>query len=101
MNKVITENMDKIQNYCRAYKVKELYAFGSVITGDFNEQSDIDLLIKFDNLSIEEHTDNYFILYNLFQKTFNRKIDLITDKSLSNPYFIKSIEKNKQLLYAG
>jgi len=35
------------------------------------------------------------------ENIFNRKIDLITDKSLSNPFFIKSIEKTKQLLYAG
>lgn len=101
MNKIISENINKIIKYCKKYKVKELYAIGSVVTENFTAESDIDLLIKFDNITIEEYTDNYFTLHKLFEKIFNRKIDLITDKSLSNPFFIKSIEKTKQLLYAG
>ena len=101
MNRIITENIDKIKEYCKGYKVKELYAVGSVVSETFSENSDIDLLIKFKNISIEEYTDNYFTLHKLFRKIFNRKIDLITDKSLNNPFFIKSIEKSKQLLYAG
>jgi len=88
MNKIITENIDKIKEYCKKYKVKELYAVGSVVSDRFSENSDIDLLIKFDNISIEEYTDNYFILHKLFKKIFNRKIDLITEKSLNNPFFI-------------
>ena len=101
MNRIITENIEKIKEYCKEYNVKELYAVGSVVSDKFSEKSDIDLLIKFENISVEEYTDNYFILHKLFRKIFNRKIDLITDKSLSNPFFIKSIEKTKQLLYAG
>ena len=101
MNKILSENINKIVEYCKKYKVKELYAIGSVTTDNFTDESDVDLLIKFSNISIEEYTDNYFILHKLFEKTFDRKIDLITDRSLSNPYFIKSINKNKKLLYAG
>ncbi|MCF6366694.1 MAG: nucleotidyltransferase domain-containing protein [Bacteroidales bacterium] len=100
MNKLLSENINKIIEYCEKYKVEELYAIGSVTTEYFTDESDVDLLIKFSNITIEEYTDNYFILHKLFEKTFNRKIDLITYKSLSNPYFIKSINENKQLLYA-
>jgi len=35
------------------------------------------------------------------EQLFNRKIDLITEDSLSNPYFIKSLEKTKTELYAA
>lgn len=101
MNIIISENISKIKEYCKKYQVKELYAIGSVVAGDFTDDSDIDLLIKFEEITIQEYTDNYFILHKLFGKIFNRKIDLITDKSLSNPFFIKSIEKTKELLYAG
>ncbi len=100
MNKIIIKNIDKIKNYCKTYKVKELYVIGSATSDKFSEKSDIDLLIRFDNISIEEYTDNYFTLHKLFQNLFNRKVDLITDKSLSNPFFIQSIENTKKLLYA-
>ncbi len=99
MNKIITENIEKINEYCKRYNVKELYAIGSVVNDNFKDDSDIDLLIKFDELSIEEYTDNYFILHNLFQDIFKRKVDLVTDKSLNNPYFIKSIDRTKKILY--
>jgi len=101
MDKIITENINKIRRYCKRYKVKELYAVGSVVTENFTDDSDVDLLIKFEEISIDEYTDNYFILHELLEKIFKRKIDLITDRSLSNPFLINSIEKNKQLLYAG
>lgn len=83
------------------YGVKDMYIFGSVCTNQFNERSDIDFLISFGNLSIEQYTDNYFELYYRLQNLFRRKIDLLTDKSLSNPYFIESIEASKQLIYAS
>jgi len=100
MNTIITKNIDKIKEYCKTYKVKELYAVGSVVSDNFTDESDIDLLIEFEPISIDQYTDNYFILHKLFKKIFNREIDLITNKSLSNPFFIKSIENTKELLYA-
>ena len=101
MNSIITDNIDKIKQYCKAYKVKELYAIGSVLSDDFTDKSDIDLLIEFKPVSIDEYTDNYFILLKLFKEMFNREVDLITRNSLNNPFFIESIESSKHLLYAG
>jgi predicted nucleotidyltransferase len=78
-----------------------MYVFGSVCTDKFNDNSDIDILISFDNISIDKYTDNYFDLHYKLEDLFGRKIDLLTDKSLSNPYFIKELEQTKQLIYAA
>jgi predicted nucleotidyltransferase len=101
MNTIITEKINELKTLCRTYNVKVMYVFGSACTNRFNDRSDIDFLISFDNLSIEQYTDNYFELYYHLQSLFGRKIDLLTDKSLSNPYFIESIEASKQLIYAA
>ncbi len=101
MNKIISDKIQELSKLCNVYSVKKMYAFGSVCTDKFNDNSDIDLLISFDNLSIEQYTDNYFDLHYKLQDLFNRKIDLLTDKSLSNPYFIEGMEKTKQLIYAA
>jgi predicted nucleotidyltransferase len=101
MNRIISDRIDELKRLCNIYKVKSMYAFGSVCTDKFNDNSDIDLLISFDNLSIEQYTDNYFDLHYKLQNLFSRKIDLLTDNSLSNPYFIIGIEKTKQLIYAA
>ena len=100
MNKILLEKKDDLHNLCKMYKVKSMYAFGSVNTPHFSELSDIDLLIDFmPDLTAEEYTDAYFMLRAELSQLFNRKIDLVTQRSLSNPYFIADIEKNKLILY--
>ena len=101
MNKIITNKASEIIQLCISYNVKNLYAFGSVCNSNFNNLSDIDLLVAFDkSISIEKYTDNYFELHYQFEQLFNRKIDLITENSLSNPYLIQTINQSKQLIYA-
>ena len=78
-----------------------MYAFGSATTTDFNEASDIDLLISFKDIPFDQYTDNYFNLHEELERLFKRKVDLLTERALSNPYFIRSIENTKQLLYAA
>jgi predicted nucleotidyltransferase len=101
MNKLILNNIDTIKELCKKYEVKSMYLFGSSSKGEFRETSDIDILITFHDIPIDRYTDNYFELHYELEALFNRDIDLITEKSLSNPYLIKSIEETKQLLYAA
>ena len=39
---------------CKRHKVKKLFAFGSVLTSRFNEQSDIDLVVDFDKTNVDD-----------------------------------------------
>ena len=99
MNRILSDNIDKINALCATHHVSTLFAFGSVCTDNFNNNSDIDLLISFHPLDYGDYADNYFDLAEKFEQLFNRPIDLITDKSLSNPYFIDSVNRTKSLLY--
>jgi Predicted nucleotidyltransferases len=101
MNRIVLDKIDELKRLCNIYGVKSMYVFGSVCTDKFNDNSDIDILISFDNLSIDQYTDNYFDLHYKLQDLFGRKVDLLTERSLSNPYFIKSVEQTKQLIYAA
>ncbi len=101
MNKVIAIKQHQIQKLCEQFCVKELYLFGSGTTDNFNEQSDIDLLVAFKSLSPEEYAECYFNLHYALESLFGRQIDLLTVNSLSNPFFIKNINEQKELLYAA
>ena len=101
MNKIINEKLDELKALCKNYNVKTMHVFGSVCSAKFNDQSDIDFLISFENMPFDQYTDNYFDLHYKLQDLFSRNIDLLTDKSLSNPYFIQNINENKQLIYAS
>ena len=51
--RLIELNMQHIITLCREYKVKALYAFGSILTSRFNEESDVDLAVSFDKENIK------------------------------------------------
>lgn len=101
MNPIFQNKIDEIRKICQDYNVRDLYSFGSVNKPTFNENSDIDLLISFKDISIEEYTNNYFDLHYKFEELFHRPVDLVTLNSLSNPYFIQSVDQTKILIYAG
>mgnify|MGYP005845689577 FL=1 len=101
MQQLIKDKLEDLKKLCQDYDLKTMYIFGSVCTNEFNDESDIDLLISFKEISMEKYTDNYFELHYKLEALFNRKIDLLTENSLSNPYFIAEIEDTKQLLYAA
>ena len=98
---MIEQQLEKLRDLCFEHKVEKLHVFGSAVSEEFNEHSDIDILIKFKDLSHEEYTDMYFSLHEKLEALFNRKVDLLTERSLSNPYFIANIERTKLLLYAA
>ena len=99
MNRLIKDNIDHIKTLCLVYKVKSLFAFGSICSDKFNEKSDVDLLISFQSIDYGDYADTYFELADKFENLFHRPVDLVTEKSLSNPYFIDSVNKSKTLIY--
>jgi uncharacterized protein len=100
MNAILDDKKDDLIRLCQQLSIKRLYAFGSVVSGDFRDDSDIDFLISFsDNLSHEEYADNYFALHYKLRELFNREIDIVTERTLSNPYFIESVNETKSLIY--
>lgn len=102
MNSIIQGQLGKIRALCKQYKVKSLYSFGSVNTPEFTDKSDIDLLIDFEaGISVEDYTDNYFSLREKFAQLFKRDVDLVTRRSLSNPFFIREVEQSKHLIYGS
>ncbi|MCL4482500.1 MAG: nucleotidyltransferase domain-containing protein [Bacteroidetes bacterium] len=87
---------------CQKHKVKYLYAFGSSVTDRFDyDKSDIDLLVEIDDADPLERGEKLISLWDTFENFFHRKVDLLTDSSIRNPYLRKSIDATKILIYDG
>lgn len=89
----------EITKLCESHKVKSLYAFGSVLTDNFNNESDIDLIVDFSNIAVEDYADNYFDFKFSLQEMLKRPIDLLEEKAIKNPYFRQSVNQQRQLVY--
>lgn len=98
----IREKYTDFVELCRAHKVDKIYAFGSSITNQFDpKSSDIDVVVKVD---IDDPADRGEALLSLWDKLeafFNRKVDLLTEDSIRNPYLKNSIDRTKKLIYDG
>ncbi len=99
MNAILQNNLKQIEAACKTHNVKSLFAFGSVCSDKFTELSDIDLLVSFHPMDYGEYADNYFDMAEKMEEVFQRSVDLVTENSLSNPYFIKSVNESKIQLY--
>jgi len=96
----LQQKLPEVQRLFKEHKIKRAYAFGSVVTDKFNDESDVDFLISFeDNLDPLVSGENYWSLLETFQDLFKRDVDLVTERSLRNPYFIERLNETKQLIY--
>lgn len=97
---LIKERHDDFVVLCRLHRVDKIYAFGSSITDHFDpSKSDIDLVVKVD---IDDPVDRGEALLSLWDKLealFKRKVDLLTDDSIKNPYLKANINRTKKLIY--
>jgi predicted nucleotidyltransferase len=98
----ILKKANDFNSLCHSHKVKSLYAFGSSTNNSFNsENSDIDLLVEIEDLDPIERGEKLMSFWDLLERFFNRKVDLLTESSLRNPFLKKSIDSTKILIYDG
>jgi len=99
----IEENYESLKSLCKKHRVKRFEVFGSVLTGEgFDpENSDLDFLVEFLPLQPGEHADAYFGLLEALQDLFNRHVDLVMPRAIKNPYFLESINKSREVIYAA
>ncbi len=96
---LIAININKLTLLCRQHKVKELYIFGSILTDGFNDLSDIDFLVQFNDIDITDYFDNYMDFKEKLEDLFGRQIDLLENQAIRNPIFRKVLDREKRLVY--
>lgn len=100
IEKQILNQRAALDEIFKKHKIEKAYVFGSVLNDNFNDESDIDFLIQFEkNLSPSEKGTLWWDLHDSLRELFNREIDLLTENSLKNPYFIEEVNQTKTLIY--
>jgi predicted nucleotidyltransferase len=91
--------IDQIKELCKQNKVKTLFAFGSVIRDDFNANSDIDLVVDFEEKDPFIYSDLYLNLKSKLEDLLKRQVDLLEDRAIKNRFFRQQLESTKVPLY--
>lgn len=96
----VKSKLPNLIDILKSHRVERAYAFGSVCTPDFNKDSDVDLLIAFEEgIDPIEYGDLYWSLDEKLPALLDRPVDILTERQLRNPYFIKVMNKTKTPLY--
>jgi predicted nucleotidyltransferase len=102
MNVIIQNYLQEIITACKEHHVDSISVFGSAAKGTMHEESDVDFLVEFsNNLDVLDYAENYFSLLDRLEKILNKKVDLVSNKSLKNPILIQEILHSKVQLYAA
>lgn len=86
--------------FCRKWRIKEFALFGSVLRDDFRPDSDIDVLVTFED-------DAGWSLWDLvdiqdeLKALFGREVDLVEKRALRNPFRKREILSTHEVIYAA
>lgn len=98
----LIENGDYFKQLCIDHDLKYMYAFGSATKDTFNMlSSDIDLVVELNESDPVVRGEKLLSLWDKLELIFTRKVDLLTESSIKNPYLKTNIERNKILIYDG
>ena len=98
---LITEHLPEIRQLAKQNQVARLELFGSAVHNGLTEASDLDFLVVFLPLAVQVHGENYFALKHGLEDLLGKPVDLLELETIENPYFLKSIESERTLLYAA
>ena len=89
----------RIAGFCRLYGVRELSLFGSAIRSDFGPESDVDVLVEFQP-EVQPSLFRIVDMQDELSKVFGRRVDLVTQRSLSR-HLRDEVLLNREVLYAA
>ena len=95
----IENHRDHLRRLCEEHKVEKMYLFGSALNEKFSDKSDVDFLVRFKSIDLEDYYDNYINFKENLERLLGRDIDLVEEQTLKNPVLIKSISLSKELLF--
>ena len=101
MHPDIESRMAEITAACRKHRAARLEIFGSAARGaDFDPAtSDADFLVEFLPPVFPGISDRYFGLIDDLESVLGRRVDLITERRIANPYFREAVNQSRELVY--
>jgi predicted nucleotidyltransferase len=97
---IIDAQRSELESLCRKHRVRRLGVFGSAADGTFDPaRSDIDFLVDFFPFKPGTAFDTYFGLLDDLQTLFGRKVDLVDEDSIRNPFVLRRVNESRRLIY--
>jgi uncharacterized protein len=90
---------DKITEFCRKWKIREFAIFGSAVGDDLRPDSDVDVLVVFQD-NAEWSLFDLMSAEEELKQIFGREVDLVEKKAIRNPFRRHHILSHREVIYA-
>jgi hypothetical protein len=92
----------EIAALCEVYGVERLELFGSAVGASFDEEtSDLDFVVRFTDQARRQsgYADRYLDFAQALEERLDREVDLVTERSIQNPFFRRSVDASRRVIY--
>jgi|ERR1051325_251332 predicted nucleotidyltransferase len=98
---LVQRKRPELVQLCHKFGVQNLALFGSAAAGAFDpQQSDLDFLVRFvDRQPTGDYANRFLDFAAALEALFDRPVDLVTEESVRNPFFRRTVESSRQTLY--
>ena len=87
-------------DFCRRWRIREMSVFGSCLREDFSPESDLDFLVRFED-AVPWSLWDLVVMHDELAAITGRKVDLVDQDGLRNPYRRKAILDSREVIYAA
>lgn len=95
----LEELKKEMPSMCKKYRIAYVDAFGSIARSEQEDDSDIDLIIEFSEPRREKISSRFFGFLHDVEDRFHHKVDLLTEKSLRNPFLKEKVNQDRIRIY--
>lgn len=100
LQSILESGESRVVQLCRDLSVRELRLFGSAATDKFvDTRSDVDVVVDFVDGDKPGIADRYIALAEGLEEIFSRPVDLVTTRSIRNPFFRRAVDQLSHVLY--
>jgi len=100
VTELVERHRAALSDLCRRYGVERLYLFGSAASGRLQPASDLDFLVEMaDRQPDAAYARRYLDFAEELERLFARRIDLVTEQAVRNPYLRREIQATRELVY--
>ena len=101
MEPTLVTRQAEIAALCRQFGVSRLEVFGSASVGGFDPAtSDYDFIARFASRPEVSMARRFLGFSDALEALLGRKVDLMTDRLIANPYLRAAVDSSRKMVYA-
>ena len=96
---LLQAKLELLRELCERYGVERLELFGSAARGEFDPtSSDLDFIVQMKGRREPGYARRFYEFAEAIEALYGRRVDLLTELMIKNPYFKAEVDKDRRVL---